>query len=209
MLSRSPEAPVMDPRSDRHAASHRRVTVPGAIAHGAWSALRWSLLLACLALLLGLVVVPQVMGATPYVVLTGSMRPAMPPGTIAVVEPRDFARIQIDDVVTFQARSGDPEVITHRVIGFANVGGERRLVTRGDANGTSDEAPIREEQVRGVVAYAVPWLGWAVIWIIPHRQAVIIGVSAALAVYAIAQVTVILIRRRTSSISKKKAEEIT
>ncbi len=39
-------------------------------------------------LVLGVVVVvPKVGGATAYTVLTGSMRPTMPPGTLVVVKP--------------------------------------------------------------------------------------------------------------------------
>jgi signal peptidase len=33
------------------------------------------------------VLVPRLGGATPYVVLTGSMEPRMPPGTLVVVKP--------------------------------------------------------------------------------------------------------------------------
>lgn len=118
-----------------------------------------------LALAVGLalvgVVVPLVLGATPYTVLTGSMRPTYAPGTMVVVRPVDAERIGPGDVVTYQLESGRPEVVTHRVVAVGVAAdGERRLTTQGDANGGPDPEPVRPVQVRGTVVYAVPLLGW-------------------------------------------------
>ena len=51
--------------------------------------LAWLVILGAVAVLLVAVVVPRVAGATPYTVLTGSMAPAYPPGTLVVVRPVD------------------------------------------------------------------------------------------------------------------------
>jgi len=107
------------------------------------------------------VVVPLVLGATPYTVLTGSMRPTYAPGTMVVVRPVDAARISPGDVVTYQIASGRPEVVTHRVVAVGvGADGERTLTTRGDANSSPDPEPVRPVQLRGTVVYAVPVLGW-------------------------------------------------
>ncbi|MFF2269957.1 signal peptidase I [Cellulosimicrobium cellulans] len=130
--------------------------------HGPLARVLGVLALGCaVALALVGVVVPLALGATPYTVLTGSMRPTYPPGTMVVVRPVDVERVVPGDVVTYQLASGRPEVVTHRVVAVA-VGAdeERVLTTQGDANAAPDPEPVRPVQVRGTVVYAVPLLGW-------------------------------------------------
>lgn len=119
----------------------------------------WSVLLSAAALVVVGVLLPRAVGGTPYAVLTGSMSPALPPGTLAVTRPVDIADVRVGDVVTFQLRSGEPAVVTHRVVGTRVSGGERLLVTRGDTNDVVDADPVQQVQLRGRVWYAVPWLG--------------------------------------------------
>ncbi|MGW8566595.1 signal peptidase I [Isoptericola sp. NPDC055881] len=122
--------------------------------------LAWLVLLLAGGALLLVVVVPRLGGATPYGVATGSMRPGLDVGTLVVVRPVDVAEITTGEVVTYQLRSGDPTVVTHRVVGLGTTAaGERTLVTRGDANDVADPLPVRAPQVRGVLWYAVPELG--------------------------------------------------
>ncbi|KON75264.1 hypothetical protein M768_04750 [Cellulosimicrobium cellulans F16] len=130
--------------------------------HGPLARVLGVLALGCaVALALVGVVVPLVLGATPYTVLTGSMRPTYPPGTMVVVRPVDVERVAPGDVVTYQLASGRPEVVTHRVVAVGvGAGDERVLTTQGDANAAPDPEPVRPVQVRGTVVYAVPLLGW-------------------------------------------------
>lgn len=108
------------------------------------------------------VLIPRLGGATPYTILTGSMAPERPPGTLVVVRPVDPEEIKVGDVVTYQLESGKPTVVTHRVI---SVGvsmkhpGERSFRTQGDANDIPDAEPVREAQIRGRLWYSVPHLG--------------------------------------------------
>jgi signal peptidase len=114
---------------------------------------------------LAMIVLPLALGATPYTVLTGSMQPTLPPGSLVVSRSVDVDTIDIGDVVTYQVASNRPEVVTHRVVGvgFGSTG-ERVLVTRGDAN-TVDDEPVHGVQVRGVVAYHLPYLGHLNTWV--------------------------------------------
>jgi len=41
-----------------------------------------------------------------------------------------------------------------------STGGELSLTTKGDNNGTADEAAILPEQIQGTVWYSVPWIGY-------------------------------------------------
>ena len=121
----------------------------------------WMLLAVAFAAVLAAVVVPRAAGATPYAVLTGSMRPAMPPGTLVVVRPVDPDDIDVGSVITFQPRPDDPTVVTHRVVGIGfDATGQTAFRTQGDANDAPDGAMVRPVQVVGARWYSVPYLGY-------------------------------------------------
>jgi signal peptidase len=106
------------------------------------------------------VIVPRAAGATPYVVLTDSMEPSLPVGTLVVSRPVEPERISTGSVITYQLRSGQERLVTHRVVGIGmTIGGERTYLTQGDANDVPDAQPVRDVQVRGAVWYQVPHLG--------------------------------------------------
>lgn len=109
------------------------------------------------------IVVPAAVGGMPLSVLTGSMRPTYPPGTLVVIKPAAPEEIGVGDVITFQIESGKPAVATHRVIARSTDSGtgEVRFTTQGDANNTPDPEQVQTAQIRGKVWYAIPYLGWA------------------------------------------------
>ncbi|MFJ4039009.1 signal peptidase I [Microbacterium sp. NPDC090007] len=143
------------------------------------------------------VIIPLLMGAQTYTVLTGSMQPGMPPGTLIAVRQTAIDDVRIGDVVTYQIRSGDPAVVTHRVVGaIRSTGGERLLVTRGDANDT-DDPPVQREQLRGTVVLAVPYLGYpGVLLGGQERGAVVAAVGVAVVGYGLALLIIDLLRSR-------------
>ncbi|GEL96747.1 signal peptidase I [Cellulomonas terrae] len=151
-----------------------------------WSGFSSFALVAIVLVALGMIVVPLAIGATPFTVLTGSMEPSMPPGSLVVTRPVDPDTIDIGDVVTYQLRSNEPEVVTHRVVGVGfGTGGERVFVTRGDANDVNDE-PVRAVQVRGVVAYHLPYLGHLNTWVGMNRPGWLLkAVAGALILYGV------------------------
>lgn len=121
------------------------------------------LLAVVVALGIALIGVPKATGSVPLTVLTGSMSPTYDPGSVVIVRPVDVDDLQIGDVITFQEKSGDPTVVTHRIVGIGFGGdGGRTFTTQGDANGAADAAPVTEPQVRGKVWYSVPLVGYAV-----------------------------------------------
>lgn len=123
-------------------------------------AVAWLVILVAGAALAAAVVVPRLAGATPYVVLTGSMTPDLPAGSLVVVRPVAAQDVRTGDVVTYQLRSGEPTVVTHRVVGKGiDQRGEVLLLTRGDANDSPDDAWVRPVQLRGELWYAVPLVG--------------------------------------------------
>ncbi len=63
-------------------------------------------------------------------------------------------------MITYQIASGEPAVITHRVIGVASSDDNGpRLLLKGDNNAAPDPDPIRAVQVQGRVAYSLRYLG--------------------------------------------------
>lgn len=124
------------------------------------TALSAVLLLAVAGIAALVIVVPLVVGGQALTVLTNSMAPGLPPGTLIVIRPVNIDDVLVGDVITYQIESGKPDVVTHRVVErTVNLEGETTLVTMGDNNDLADD-PIQEVQVRGKLMYAVPWIGW-------------------------------------------------
>lgn len=138
----------------------------GSSAAGLWSAIGsgvgGALLVALLALAFAAVLLPRLAGAVPLTVLTSSMEPTYPPGTLLVVRSVDTEQIRIGDVITYQPVSDRPEVITHRVVGITqSTSGETSFRTQGDNNPAPDPAPVTAPQVQGTLWYAIPFIGYA------------------------------------------------
>lgn len=140
------------------------------------------------ALVLG-VIVPRVAGATPYVVLTDSMEPSYPVGTLVVSRPVAPEQIRTGSVITYQLRSGQEQLVTHRVVGVGiTVGGERTYLTQGDSNDVPDARPVRDAQVRGAAWYHVPYAGYVAGAFTGQREGIGIAVAVLLIGYAVWQV---------------------
>jgi signal peptidase len=129
------------------------------------------------------VIVPAISGSTPYTILTSSMQPGLPPGTLVIVKPIDPNDIQIGTIVTYQLNSGEAEVVTHRVIeiqGPSLPGADPSFITKGDANAEPDARPVMSLQVRGAVWYSVPLIGWVNNVVNGDLRAVVIPIVAGL-----------------------------
>lgn len=141
----------------------------------------WMLLLSIAALLIAMIGLPRVTGATPYTVLTGSMRPSMAPGSLVVTKPIEAGKLKVGDAITYQIRSGEPEVVTHRIISLSQtLGGETLFTTQGDANPGPDEKPVKAAQIRGVVWYSIPLVGYVNSWLTGQQRIWAVGVAVAL-----------------------------
>lgn len=120
-------------------------------------------LVAGVVLLAGAVtVVPAIGGATPLTVLSGSMEPALPVGSIVVVRPAPPTSIRPGDIISFVDRdpaSAATRSVTHRVIDVQAGPGGPLFTTRGDANEEPDAGLTPAADVRGVIWYHVPLVG--------------------------------------------------
>ena len=167
-----------------------------------------ALLIAVVMLALVLIVVPKVAGATPLTVLTASMEPLYPPGTLIYVLPVKPAQIRLGDVITYQIESGNPAVISHRVIAINSpADGKRTFILKGDNNSNPDQAAVLPVQIRGRLWYSVPLLGWVNSALNGSNRSWIVDLAAAAlfayAGYMIISGTVSAARKR-----KKKARPL-
>jgi signal peptidase len=180
--------------------SRTRRTGWRAALHAVALGLSTGLLLAVVGLALVVIVVPKATGSTPLTVLTQSMEPTLPPGTLLVVRPTRIDAVHVGDVLTYQMVSGRPEVVSHRVVSIATASdGTRTFVLKGDANAVVDPAPVIPAQVRGVVWYSVPAIGWVNQLVNGSRSWVVPTLAAVLLVYGAVMIlagTVSGVRRR-------------
>ena len=124
-------------------------------------ALSGSLLVIVLALGVLVIVVPAISGGTALTVLTQSMEPKLPPGTLIIIRPTPIGDIKIGDVLTYQIKSGQPEVVSHRVISRSDdTTGRATFITKGDNNDLPDAKPVQKVQIKGTLWYSIPWLGY-------------------------------------------------
>jgi signal peptidase I len=155
------------------------------------------LLLLMVALAAAVIVIPALAGGVPLTVLTSSMEPTLPPGTLVVVRPTPVQDIQVGNVLTYQIRSGDPAVVSHRVLSRSvSTDGTTTFVTKGDNNDSPDPNPVTPAQIRGTVWYSVPLLGYVNNAVNgPNRAWLVPVVASGLLLYAAAMVTGDLVAR--------------
>lgn len=105
--------------------------------------------------------VPQVMGCSILQVLTGSMEPAIPEGSMLVIRETDPSLLQPGDIISFF--SSDPTLDgalnTHRIQRIEAEDGKLRFITKGDANVLEDIYPVEAQRVAGKVIFISPALG--------------------------------------------------
>lgn len=153
----------------------RKVAVPRVV-RWAGLVLAWFVMLSVGATLLVALIVPRLAGATPYVIETSSMEPAMPPGTLVVVKSVPVGDIGVGDVVTYQIKSGEPTVVTHRVVTQGIDGtGQPRWRTQGDANGAADANWVLPVQMQGKRWYSIPYLGYVTSFVTDAQRGVLMG----------------------------------
>lgn len=97
---------------------------------------------------------PRAFGIKPFVVLSGSMEPTIPTGSLVFVDTK-YTDVQVDDIITFGLSTGKKSVmVTHRVNDIQ----DGMIQTKGDNNDEPD-GWLDPEAVIGVVKLHIPWLG--------------------------------------------------
>jgi signal peptidase len=107
-------------------------------------------------ILLAMVLVPQCLGAEVETVISGSMEPSIPTGSMLYVWPVPASELKVGDVISYRLAEG-AVTVTHRVVAVDDTGA--CLTTKGDANQQTDAA-VQQEQVIGRVVLVIPCLGF-------------------------------------------------
>ncbi len=110
-------------------------------------------------------------------VLTGSMDPAIPAGSVIIVTPQRSRDVRVGQIITYQIPVEDHRVVTHRVVEVITPGANPVIRTKGDANEAPDPWVSRvADPTAWKVRAVVPHLGTAIRW---FRQPVVQRLSLA------------------------------
>ena len=122
-----------------------------------------STILVILVLLLAIMLVGvRIIGIHPYYVLSGSMEPEYPVGSLIYVQPVDYTELEVGDVVTYVLNE-DGAVSTHRIVEVIpdeDDPGVIRYKTKGDANDVEDGALLHYKNIIGSPVATIPYLGY-------------------------------------------------
>lgn len=103
----------------------------------------------------------RLFGLQVYGVLTGSMEPSYPTGSLVYVKAVDPATLKVSDVITFSM--GRNAVATHRIVEKVpdpNNPYSYSFRTKGDANENVDNALVAQSNIIGKVVFSLPMMGY-------------------------------------------------
>ncbi|MBO5500862.1 MAG: signal peptidase I [Clostridia bacterium] len=103
----------------------------------------------------------RIFGIQVFGVLTGSMEPSYPTGSLIYVKDVEPSKLRVNDVITF---SISPNVIaTHRIVEIVpdeNNPSVVRYRTKGDANNDVDASLVNANNIIGKALFAIPQMGY-------------------------------------------------
>ncbi len=101
--------------------------------------------------------IPRFFGCQVYNVISGSMEPAIPTGSLVYVQSAQADQIEPNQVIAFYGENDTGAIITHRVVKNQVVSGQ--FITKGDANEREDLSPVSYDRFIGKVTFHMPVLG--------------------------------------------------
>lgn len=100
-------------------------------------------------------------GVQVFSVISGSMEPEYPVGSLIYVKEAEFNEVKKGDVITYVLPNGTPS--THRVVSVDEE--NRQFYTKGDANKIADSSPVSEKNLLGKPVFKIPILGFVAYYI--------------------------------------------
>lgn len=101
-------------------------------------------------------------GFRTFTVMSGSMTPEYPVGSLIYVKPVDYHELKVGDVISYVAND-DKTVVTHRIAEIevdASDSSVWRFRTKGDANTTADAKLVHYKNVLGTPIIVLPFIGY-------------------------------------------------
>lgn len=101
--------------------------------------------------------VARMFGYQIYTVISGSMEPAIPTGSLVFIKDMEPQDVEENDAIAYYGGRDSNAIITHRVVENRVVMGE--FITKGDANQTEDMNPVDYDNFLGRVEKSIPQVG--------------------------------------------------
>ncbi len=105
----------------------------------------------------------------PVIVISGSMEPAIPVGSICLISGADCSGAP-GKIVAYEMAD---TLVVHRISSYDK--SEDSFITKGDNNNVQDPIPVSAEQIRGSVLGAIPYAGYAISFLINHKSAIFVA----------------------------------
>jgi signal peptidase len=146
--------------------------------------------------LAGIMVLPTLLGYERYVIISGSMEPTLPIGSVVYDEVVPVSELEVGDIITFlpPPEYGIADPVTHRIVKITVAGeetdvpGRRLFRTQGDNNEDMDpwdmvlDGPDQARVVRHIPYVGYVYMALKMGWV----QFLVIGIPAvALVVYIV------------------------
>lgn len=142
----------------------------------------WAVVLACVGFFVAVGIGPRTGRYATLTVLSGSMRPNIPEGSMVLVTPQSPSEIRVGQILTYAVPEGDRQVVSHRVIEIVRAGDRPVIRTQGDANNAPDPWLAEVDgDTAWQVRYSVPGLGRMINWLrqpLVHRISVFVFPAA-------------------------------
>lgn len=90
-----------------------------------------------------------------FVVLSGSMQPLFPVGSMVYSMPQP--EYKVGDIITFKNQTNDN--VTHRITSISKKNNQTIFTTKGDANKVEDQTPVTKDKITGKIFFFVPYIG--------------------------------------------------
>jgi len=104
--------------------------------------------------------------------------PVIQPGDVGVIGPASVgpASLPRGRVILVKDETMPSGFYLHRVVRYDD---QRRIITKGDANGSEDSPPVLAAQVMGQLRLVVPLVGRPVVWLQNDQYGYVAGIAAA------------------------------
>jgi signal peptidase len=129
-----------------------------------WQAAALAVVLALLVPLATFLVAAWLLGWQLQSVLSGSMSPTYPVGSLLVVAQIDPSDVEPGMAIAFEDPADTARIVTHRVVRAAATA-DLAFIMKGDANATVDPRAVPARLVRGRVLWHVTALGAVLDWL--------------------------------------------
>jgi len=93
------------------------------------------------------------------VVESGSMKPTLNIGDIIIAKGVNPKELKVGDIIIFQLRNSNV-LIVHRIVNIINKGDSVIIYTKGDNNPVQDPWFVTGDEVKGLVIFRIPFLGY-------------------------------------------------